>query len=792
MAGQKFEYDESGSTFFYFLLCFLGLVLFPSTYCYFIKSKEDETEKCDDSIHCSCPDCVRKQQIIKAREPGKNVKRRAIQLLIVVGWVAFALLVYRVQQFDYEYANFDPYDILGVSSGASKADIKKAYKKLSLTEHPDKGGDEKRFVKITKAYAALTDEISRRNWELYGNPDGPGVMNFGIALPSWIVKKENSVWVLGLYTLVFMVALPTAVGSWWYNSIKYSGDQVLLETTQLYLYFFHKTPHMMLRRVLMVLAASLEFEHGHNAEVASRPSDNYEVPLLLKRLTNLGESNKERPLCFEYSLKARCLLHAHLGRLPLPPATLELDRMLVVRKCPYLIQEMIGCVSQLVMLAHAGRISRLPSLDTIENVMKLSGMIVQSLWENKSPLLQLPHIDETMLRHFADKKKKINVKSPQQLAALSDDDRRHMLRHLSAQQVHDIEQVLLSMPHVQMTVTSEVLDDENSGEFTAGAITTVTVSLTRQKLAANIQLNSSASHSTSQTEADAVAAEGDAPADAAISNGSPGQSQNKDKTPVWMKNKKNKLKSGKRPAKKSAKSKSHKNQPDEIKSELTNSNRSPTVNSGAKPTTEAAGSDPSSSESGSDSENDNDGGSTTENDGSTAARRHTSRSADNDASDDAEWERCQARLGRRARTLDAVSRVSHSVHCPRYADSKHEYWWVYVCDRRNHGLVTAPLQVTDLRSQRQVELKFTAPRKPGLYTFTVCLRSDSYLGFDQSKDFKLDVKQAHEIPVEHPQWDISDDEDKNDDESDVDDFATDDDADFEGGGYGDSYDSDDD
>lgn len=38
-------------------------------------------------------------------------------------------------------------------------------------------------------------------------------MSFGIALPSWIVEKENSVWVLGLYALVFMVALPTAVSN---------------------------------------------------------------------------------------------------------------------------------------------------------------------------------------------------------------------------------------------------------------------------------------------------------------------------------------------------------------------------------------------------------------------------------------------------------------------------------------------------------------------------------------------------------------------------------------------------
>ena len=57
------------------------------------------------------------------------------------------------------------------------------------------------FVKITKAYAALTDETARKNWEQYGNPDGPGATSFGIALPSWIVEKENSIFVLGLYAL---------------------------------------------------------------------------------------------------------------------------------------------------------------------------------------------------------------------------------------------------------------------------------------------------------------------------------------------------------------------------------------------------------------------------------------------------------------------------------------------------------------------------------------------------------------------------------------------------------------
>lgn len=32
MAGQKFQYDESGSTFLYFVLSFLALILIPCTY----------------------------------------------------------------------------------------------------------------------------------------------------------------------------------------------------------------------------------------------------------------------------------------------------------------------------------------------------------------------------------------------------------------------------------------------------------------------------------------------------------------------------------------------------------------------------------------------------------------------------------------------------------------------------------------------------------------------------------------------------------------------------------------
>lgn len=57
----------------------------------------------------------------------------------------------------------------------------------------------------------LTNEEVKENWEKYGNPDGPSAMTFGIALPKWIVEKENSLLVLGVYCFAFMVVLPTVV-----------------------------------------------------------------------------------------------------------------------------------------------------------------------------------------------------------------------------------------------------------------------------------------------------------------------------------------------------------------------------------------------------------------------------------------------------------------------------------------------------------------------------------------------------------------------------------------------------
>jgi translocation protein SEC63 len=158
-----------------------------------------------------------------------------------------------VSKIEVEQKIYDPFSILGVDQDASDKEIKKKYRELSKTMHPDKGGDPEKFKELAKAYMALTDEATRKNWMEFGNPDGPGVTQFGIALPKWIIEGKNSYLVLAAYVFVFMIILPIVVGTWWYKSIKYTSEQVLIQTTQLFNHLIAKNTQMNIKSMIFFL-----------------------------------------------------------------------------------------------------------------------------------------------------------------------------------------------------------------------------------------------------------------------------------------------------------------------------------------------------------------------------------------------------------------------------------------------------------------------------------------------------------------------------------------------------------
>lgn len=73
-------------------------------------------------------------------------------------------------------ANSLYYDLLDIQPDATQDDIKKAYKKMILKEHPDKGGDSDKFKQINEAYQVLSDPNKKELYDRYGvDYDKPGV-----------------------------------------------------------------------------------------------------------------------------------------------------------------------------------------------------------------------------------------------------------------------------------------------------------------------------------------------------------------------------------------------------------------------------------------------------------------------------------------------------------------------------------------------------------------------------------------------------------------------------------------
>lgn len=62
----------------------------------------------------------------------------------------------------------DHYTTLGIQRTATQKEIKAAFRALAHTHHPDKGGDEKKFQEINRAYQTLSNAEKRAQYDRFG------------------------------------------------------------------------------------------------------------------------------------------------------------------------------------------------------------------------------------------------------------------------------------------------------------------------------------------------------------------------------------------------------------------------------------------------------------------------------------------------------------------------------------------------------------------------------------------------------------------------------------------------
>eukprot|EP00798_Chlamydomonas_sp_ICE-L_P029523 gene29523-5873_t len=169
------EYEGSSSLFAIFVLSIYSLILTPYTFIYLCSDSEAEP-------------WVEKSGKKKDSKIGYLLKRLFTRgnLILLALWIGWFVVLWYAQSVTREETAFDPFEILGVGTSATDREIKKAYRGLSLIYHPDKNPDPKAHAyfaeSITKAYQALTDDVSRANYEKYGHPDGPQVKSGSVGV----------------------------------------------------------------------------------------------------------------------------------------------------------------------------------------------------------------------------------------------------------------------------------------------------------------------------------------------------------------------------------------------------------------------------------------------------------------------------------------------------------------------------------------------------------------------------------------------------------------------------------
>ncbi|XP_021892145.1 dnaJ protein ERDJ2A-like [Carica papaya] len=478
--------EENSALFPIFILTIMALPLVPYTILKLCRAVSRKTR----SIHCQCSECARSGKYRKSIFKRISNFSTCSNLTLVLLWVVMIFLVYYIKNMSGEIQVFEPFSILGLEPGASDSEIKKAYRRLSIQYHPDKNPDPEAhnyFVEyISKAYQALTDPISRENFEKYGHPDGRQGFQMGIALPQFLLDIDGAsggillLWIVGVCILLPLVIAVVYLS----RSSKYTGNYVMHQTLSTYYYFMK--PSLAPSKVMEVFTKAAEY-----MEIPVRRSDDEPLQKLFMSVRselNLDLKNikqeqakfwKQHPAI----VKTELLIQAQLTResAVLSPA-LIVDFRRVLELAPRLLEELMKMA--VIPRTAQGHGWLRPAIGVVE----LSQCIVQAVplsarkstggfTEGIAPFLQLPHFSEAVVKKIARKK----VRTFQELRDMPLEDRSDLLTQVagfSTAEVQDTEKVLEMMPSLTIEVTCETEGEEGIQE---GDIVTIQAWITLKR-----------------------------------------------------------------------------------------------------------------------------------------------------------------------------------------------------------------------------------------------------------------------------------------------------------------------
>ncbi|RWR75727.1 DnaJ domain-containing protein [Cinnamomum micranthum f. kanehirae] len=464
--------EETSALFPIFILTIMALPLVPYTILKLCRAASRTTK----ITHCQCSTCSRSGKYRKSIFKRISNFSTCSNITLVLLWVVMVFLVYYIKQMSREGQPFEPFSILGLETGASDSEIKKAYRRLSIQYHPDKNPDpeaHKYFVEfISKAYQALTDPTSRENFVKYGHPDGRQGFQMGIALPQFLLNIDGpsgGLLLLGIVGVCILLPLMMAV-IYLSRSSKYTGNYVMHQT--LLAYYYSMKPSLAPSKVMAVFIKAAEY-----MEIPVRRSDDeplHRLFMVVRSELNLDLKNikqeqakfwKQHPAL----VKTELLILAQLTRESATlSSALEGDFKHVLELAPRLLEELMKMA--VIPRNPQGHGWLRPAIGVIE----LSQSIIQAVplsarkaaggsADGIAPFLQLPHFSEAVVKKISRKK----VRTFQDLQDMTPQERAELLTRtagFSSAEVLDVEVVLEMMPSITTEVTCETEGEEGIQE----------------------------------------------------------------------------------------------------------------------------------------------------------------------------------------------------------------------------------------------------------------------------------------------------------------------------------------
>uniref|UniRef100_A0A8R1HT20 SEC63 domain-containing protein n=1 Tax=Caenorhabditis japonica TaxID=281687 RepID=A0A8R1HT20_CAEJA len=310
------------------------------------------------------------------------------------------------------------------------------------------------------------------------------------------------------------------------------------------------------------------------------------------------------------------------------------------------------------------------------------------------------------------------------------ENRRAVLRTLSADQYRDVMVVLSMMPHLQIEHKAVVEGEDDQHELTAGCYMTLKVTLRRHRL-----IDPLAAGLSDQLKAYESGEEDEGEEKEEVEGEADKEEKKTTKKP-WEKNKQKKKKKGGNVQKK------------QVKKQV-----APQSSPSAEPLLPVEEEKKPEEDEDSEGSDDDSAASDSENTSQKNGSDNNGNESESDWEDD---------VAQKKNIFETKSVETHLVHAPFYPVDKYEWWWVtlaHVDKKEKSRQIMAPPQIVKtLVNEQTVDIRFPAPPHKGTYNYNLSVKSDSYMDADYSVNFKLDVKEAKVVEYKHENYVDEDEE----------------------------------